>query len=168
MDNEIKLKISDFYKNVDKHLVNNLFKDENLNTVLKLSMQTELPLFNMTGNKWKIKDKRKLLKEIESEKKNKVCQLTKSLDSIIDITMENIKNTNDKVISDINNINHLRRNIEKDDIYETIKNITKKSYNSKSEKRIIKNEDNVDLLSDPKINKKLNKLKNNYLEIYSN
>jgi hypothetical protein len=131
-------------------------------------MQTELPLFNMTGNKWKIKDKRKLLKEIENEKKNKVSQLTKSLDSIIDITMENIKNTNDKVISDINNINHLRRNIEKDDIYETIKNITKKSYNSKSEKRIIKNEDNVDLLSDPKINKKLNKLKNNYLEIYSN
>ena len=166
MDNEIKTKITDFYKNVDKPIVNNLFKDENIQNVLKLSMQSELPILNKINNKWKIKDRRKLLKEIDIEKKNKVSQLTKSLDSINDNVIEDIKKTNEKVILDINNINHLRRTIEKDDIYNTMKNITRKSYTSKSEKRIIKE----DITHDLKINNKNKEkiLNNNYLEIYTN
>jgi hypothetical protein len=162
MDNEIKLKIIDFYKNIDKSLVNNLFKDENIQNVLKLSMQTELSLLNKSRNKWKIKDKRKLLKELDSVKKDKISQLTKSLEFVNDIAIENIKKINEKVIMDINNINHLKKNIEKDDIYDNIKNITKKNYSSKIDKRTIKNEEIINLEPNDK------KSKYDYLEIYSN
>jgi hypothetical protein len=165
MENEIKLKIYDFYKNVDKSVINNLTKDENIQDILKLSVYAELNLLNKTNDKWKLKDKRTLLKEIDLEKKNKIKQLTNLLENSLDNTLENIKITNEKIINDINNINNLKRTIEKDDVYNNIKNITKKNYTNKVNKRIIKNEDNM--LLTKFINKKPKNI-NNYIEIYSN
>lgn len=165
MENEIKMKIYDFYKNVDKTVINNLTKDENSQDVLKLSVYAELNLLNKTNDKWKLKDKRTLLKEIDLEKKNKIKQLTNLLENSLDNTLENIKTTNEKIINDINNINNLKRTIEKDDVYNNIKNITKKNYTNKINKRIIKNEDNIILPNF--INKKPKNI-NNYIEIYSN
>lgn len=165
MENEIKMKIYDFYKNVDKTVINNLTKDENSQDVLKLSVYAELNLLNKTNDKWKLKDKRTLLKEIDLEKKNKIKQLTNLLENSLNNTLENIKTANEKIINDINNINNLKRTIEKDDVYNNIKNITKKNYTNKINKRIIKNEDNIILPNF--INKKPKNI-NNYIEIYSN
>jgi len=165
MENEIKMKIYDFYKNVDKTVINNLTKDENSQDVLKLSVYAELNLLNKTNDKWKLKDKRTLLKEIDLEKKNKIKQLTNLLENSLDNTLESIKTANEKIINDINNINNLKRTIEKDDVYNNIKNITKKNYTNKINKRIIKNEDNIILPNF--INKKPKNI-NNYIEIYSN
>ena len=165
MENEIKMKIYDFYKNVDKTVINNLTKDENSQDVLKLSVYAELNLLNKTNDKWKLKDKRTLLKEIDLEKKNKIKQLTNLLENSLNNTLENIKTANEKIINYINNINNLKRTIEKDDVYNNIKNITKKNYTNKINKRIIKNEDNIILPNF--INKKPKNI-NNYIEIYSN
>jgi hypothetical protein len=165
MENEIKMKIYDFYKNVDKTVINNLTKDENSQDVLKLSVYAELNLLNKINDKWKLKDKRTLLKEIDLEKKNKIKQLTNLLENSLNNTLESIKTANEKIINDINNINNLKRTIEKDDVYNNIKNITKKNYTNKINKRIIKNEDNIILPNF--INKKPKNI-NNYIEIYSN
>jgi len=92
MDNKIQnlsdenenfqIRIIDFYKDVDKPLITNLYNDNEGKDLLKISLKNELSLLKKEKNKWQIKDKRKLLKEIDVVKKRKVKEITSNFNNI--------------------------------------------------------------------------------------
>lgn len=114
-DNDIKK----FYKDVDKQTIDNCLMDDRLKNILKLSMLTNISVFDKTKTKWKIKDENKILKECKSKKKKKL----KDFSSLIkDLSKEDnngdikkLKIINKKFENDINNIENMidQVNVEK-------------------------------------------------------
>ena len=171
---DFKIRIIDFYKGVDKPIINNIYNDNTGQNVLELSTLNEISLFSKTPrnkNTWKIKDKRVLLKEIDSFKKRRIKEMKNQLTHLDDTT---IQNTNNKLLTDIESINTLKKNIEDDNIYDKLKNLTllsnysnnkpilkggagpKPQKQDKEQLNIIKL--NIDTLSDS----------DDYIEIFSN
>jgi hypothetical protein len=114
-DNDIKK----YYKDVDKQTIDNCLMDDRLKNILKLSMLTNISVFDKTKTKWKIKDENKILKECKSKKKKKL----KDFSSLIkDLSKEDnngdikkLKIINKKFENDINNIENMidQVNVEK-------------------------------------------------------
>jgi hypothetical protein len=140
MDNKIQnlsdenenfqIRIIDFYKDVDKPLITNLYNDNEGKDLLKISLKNELSLLKKEKNKWQIKDKRKLLKEIDIVKKRKVKEITSNFNNITKPgqTIKILKDTNNKLISEIESIDDFKKNIEDDKLYERLKNLALMSY----------------------------------------
>ena len=74
-NNDFKVKIIDFYKEIDKPIINNIYKDNFGKNVLEFSTINEVPIFKKDKDVWKIKDKRKLLKDIELIQKKRLKNL---------------------------------------------------------------------------------------------
>lgn len=172
---DFKIRIVDFYKGVDKPIINNIYNDDTGQNVLELSTLNEISLFSKTPknkNTWKIKDKRVLLKEIDSFKKRRIKEIKNQLTHLDDTTIENIKHTNNKLLTDIESINTLKKNIEDDNIYDKLKNLTLLS-NYSNNKPILKGGTGLKQLEQLQLN--IIKLditsisdSDDYIEVFSN
>jgi len=125
-----EVRIIDFYKDVDKPLITNLFNDNEGKDLLKISLKNELSLLKKDKNKWQFKDKRKLLKEIDVAKKRKVKEITSNFNNIIkpNQTINVLKETNNKLISEIESIDNFKKTLENDKLFERLKNLALMSY----------------------------------------
>jgi len=115
-------KIEDYYKNIDKPIINNYINNLNFKNLLELSTVTDLYVFKkQKKNQWKLKDKRQLLKECEFERKKTIKEVKTSLNGLSknkSTKIEDIKVKNNKMINKIENIDSLIETIEK--IYPTL------------------------------------------------
>jgi hypothetical protein len=131
-DDNFKIRIIDFYKDVDKPLITNLYNDDDGKDLLKISLKNEVSILKKDKKKWQIKDKRKLLKEIDMAKKKKVKEITNNFNNITkpNQTINILKDTNNKLISELESIDNFKKNIENDNIYDRLKNLASLSYNN--------------------------------------
>jgi hypothetical protein len=130
MDNEnFKIRIVDLYKGIEEPIINNLYKDEKTQDLMVLSIQNDLSILKKNKKKWIVKDKRKLLKEIDLIKNKKVKEFTSSISKLgknsPDINL--IKNKNNKIISDLEAIDNLKKSLNNDEIYSKLQNISHKN-----------------------------------------
>jgi len=110
--------LNDYYSSVDKNLLENLYKNNNLRNLLNLSTKSELYIFNKKNKKWQLKSKDKLLKECNQIKKKEIKESSIRLSNLAKLTNNNeynsvtsIYNTLQLKIADIdkivNCINHI-------------------------------------------------------------
>ena len=124
MENKFDLRIIDFYKNIDIPIINNMVSDNSFKHILELSSISEISLLKKQKKKWCLIDKRKILKDIEITKKRKINEIKNNLSKIDIIKIDDIKNNNNKLFSDLESINLLKNNINDDVIYNNIKNLS--------------------------------------------
>jgi hypothetical protein len=121
--------IEQYYSLVDKKVILNLCKNNNLKNLIKLSTISELYVFNKKNKKWSLKSKDKILKECNNIKKKQLKSSSTMLlnlaklntnQNIVEVT--NICDTLHNKISNIDNIINCLKYIESP-IYETKPNI---------------------------------------------
>jgi len=116
--------IETYYKNLDKPVIDNYANDLNLKNLLTLSTITDLYLFNKKKkkNEWKLKDKRKLLKECDIKRKQTIKEVSTSLNVLSKNKSTNlvkeIKIKNNTLLNKIENIDSIIETIE--NIYPTV------------------------------------------------
>jgi len=125
MEQDFKIRIIDFYKEVDQPIMTNLFNDNESKDILELSTKNDFQILKKEKNKWIIKDKRKLLKEIDIAKKKKVKEITNNFNNISkpEQTISILKDVNTKLISEIESIDDFKEKINNDDLYKKLKNL---------------------------------------------
>jgi hypothetical protein len=123
-NNDFKVRIIDFYKDVDKPIINNLYEDNLGKNILEFSTNNEIQILKKDKNSWKIKDQRKLLNELESIKKKKIKNLKESFNNFNDSDINEIKNKNNKYLSEIETITDLKKNLKNKDTYLKLKNLS--------------------------------------------
>jgi len=111
--------INSYYSSVDKILLDDLCKNPNLRTLLLLSTESNVNIFNKKKNKWELKPNNKILKDCEQSKKKEVkasssmlSNLSKLKSSSSDVTnvchsLENKITNIDKMIDCVNTIGSL-------------------------------------------------------------
>ena len=115
--------IETYYKNIDKPVIDNCVNNLNLKNLLALSTITDLYLFTKKKkkNEWKLKDKRKILKECDIKRKKTIKEVSTSLNVLSKNKSTNlvkeIKIKNDTLLNKIENIDSIIETIEK--IYPT-------------------------------------------------
>jgi len=116
--------IETYYKNIDKPVIDNYANDLNLKNLLALSTITDLYLFTKKKkkNEWKLKDKRKLLKECDIKRKQTIKEVSTSLNVLSKNKSTNlvkeIKIKNNTLLNKIENIDSIIETIE--NIYPTV------------------------------------------------
>jgi hypothetical protein len=135
---DFTIEIIDFYKEVDKKIINNLINDNETKDILNISSKNDLNILKKDKNNWVMKDKRKILKEIDVVKKKKVKEITSNFNNITkpNQTINILKDTNNKLISEIESIDNFKKNIENENIYNKLKNLA--SLNSTPQTKITK------------------------------
>lgn len=123
-NNKFNLRIIDFYKNVDEPIIHNMVSDNSFKNILELSSMSKILLLKKQKKNWCLIDKRKLLKDIEITKKKKINEIKNNLSKIDIIKIDEIKNNNNQLFSDLESINLLKNNINDDVIYNNIKNLS--------------------------------------------
>jgi hypothetical protein len=109
--------IENYYKNIDKPIIDNYINNFNLKNLLTLSTITDLYLFTKKKkNLWKLKDKRIILKECDSKRKKTIKEVSTSLVALINNKSTNlikeIKIKNNILLNKIENIDSLVETIE--------------------------------------------------------
>jgi len=115
--------IDQYYYSVDKNLISNLCKNNNLRNLIKLSTVSDLYVFNKKNKKWYLKSKDKLLKECENIKKKEIKSSSTMLSNLAKlntvhnvIELKDICETLQNKISNIDNIikcvNHIESSID--------------------------------------------------------
>ncbi len=117
INNNINFK--NYYKNINEPLIESCVNNFNLKNLLELSTITDLSVFTKKKkNEWKLKEKRILLKECDSKRKQKIKEVHDHLNILSKNKskeiMTNIKNKNNNLLDDIENIDTLIEIIEKD------------------------------------------------------
>lgn len=130
--------IKNYYKNIDIKIIDTCLTDEKLNNLLELSAKSDINIFKKNRNKWKIKNKKQIIKECKSKKKKIIKDLSKSIRILSN-------NPNSKTLTDIKIVS---KNTENN--IDTIDNMLKNLYSSE-EKINSKDYDSED-----------------YIEVYSN
>ena len=133
MNNQnFKVRIVDFYKDMNKP--SGLYEDSEVKDLLMLSNKTEFPLLQKEKDKWIIKNKGKILKDIDSMKKKKVKEFTSNVNNYNNI--DELKNNNNKIIADLESIDILKKSIGDDKLYLRLENLAllnNKSYKKNKE-----------------------------------
>jgi hypothetical protein len=113
--------IEKYYKDIDKPIVNNYINNFNLKNLLNLTTIIDLSAFTKkkkNKKEWQLKDKRKLLKECEIKKKDKIKEATSTLTSLVTNTskklIDEVKNKNETILNEIENIDTLIETIERE------------------------------------------------------
>jgi hypothetical protein len=113
--------IEKYYKDIDKPIVNNIINNYNLKNLLNLTTIIDLSIFThkkKNNKEWQLKDKRKLLKECEIKKKEKIKEATNTLTSLFTNkskkAIDDVKNKNETILNEIENIDTLIDTIEKE------------------------------------------------------
>jgi hypothetical protein len=165
MDNkEFKVRIVDLYKDIDKPIINNLYENDQTKEIMELSERSELLLLKKDKNRWVLKDKRKLLKEIDIVKNRKVREFSSSISKLgkHSPNINLMKDTNNKMISDLESIDNLKKSLNDDNVYSKLQNATSINYLSKDNLKETPKENNK--ITIPVI-KQNDKLKNNTITI---
>ena len=113
--------IEKYYKDIDKPIVNNIINNFNLKNLLNLTTIIDLSVFTRkkkNKKEWQLKDKRKLLKECEIKKKEKIKEATNTLTSLFTNkskkAIDDVKNKNETILNEIENIDTLIETIERE------------------------------------------------------
>jgi len=159
--------LNDYYSLVDKNLIDNLYKNNNLRNLINLSTKSELYIFNKKNKKWQLKSKDKLLKECNQIKKREIKESSIMLSNLAKLShsneyngVSNIYNNLQTKIADIdeivNCINHI------DISSESLNNFNPNIVNFDNKKDSLINTDlNLDVKSDSSSYE-------NYIECYGN
>ena len=159
--------LNDYYSLVDKNLMDNLYKNNNLRNLINLSTKSELYIFNKKNKKWQLKSKDKLLKECNQIKKREIKESSIMLSNLAKLSnnneyngVSNIYNNLQTKIADIdeivNCINHI------DISSESLNNFNPNIVNFDNKKDSLINTDlNLDVKSDSSSYE-------NYIECYGN
>jgi hypothetical protein len=179
-NNNFNVRIIDFYKKINKPIIDKMVTDNSFKNILELSTVSEIPLLLKKKNNWYLKDKKKILKEIESTKKKKIKEMKNNLSKISIIKIKDIKENNNKLISDLESIDLLKNNIEDDNIYNNIRNLSLLSNNIELVKKPrrnqlggtpnlnIKNNKNLEIIKINLDELNISSDSNDYIEIFSN
>lgn len=148
--------IDSYYSSVDKKLIDDLYKNNNLKNLINLSTVTDLYVFNKKNKKWHLKSKKTLLKECNIIKKKELKTSSCLLNNLAKLNTNddtsNIKKIFDGLHNKISNLNNIINCIENLDTSETMSNL-----NETPPKQI----KIIDLI--PKLNNS-----DSYIECYSN
>lgn len=111
--------IENYYKNIEKPIINDFLYKYNLKNLLELTTITDLYVFSKKRkNEWKLKEKSLLLKECEHKRKIKIEEINNQIKYLAKNKSKNIivdiKNKNNNILSDIENIDILIETIEKE------------------------------------------------------
>ena len=178
--NNFKIRIIDFYKEINKPIIDKMITDDSFKNILDLSSISEIQLLKKEKNNWYLKDKNKILKEIETRKKTKMKEIKRNLSKINIIKINDIKENNNKLITDLESIDLLKNNIEDDIIYNNIKNLsllsnnidltknTKKKQSGGTHDLNIKNKRNLKIIKINLDELNLSSDSNDFIEIFSN
>lgn len=116
-----KNNLENYYKDINKPIINECINNLNLKKLLELSSITKLNVFTSKKNKnieWKLKEKRILLKECDSIRKNKIKEVADYLSKLSNNKSKNllleVKDKNNNLLNDIETIETLIETIEKD------------------------------------------------------
>ena len=114
-DNKNIIKISDYYK--DYNLPKECFISQSLKNLLELSALNNVTLIDKS--KKKVKSKKKIISECKKLKKVKLKELTKELKDITitetDVSSSYVRDTNNKYINGIENIDNIIKIINRND-----------------------------------------------------
>jgi len=111
--------LENYYKNIDKPIINDCLNKFNLKNLLELSTITNLYVFTKQKKKdWRLKEKRMLLKECDIKRKQKLKAVTESINELSknkskDLLLE-VKQKNNSLFNEIETIDTLIETIEKD------------------------------------------------------
>jgi len=111
--------LENYYKNIDKPIINDCLNKFNLKNLLELSTITNLYVFTKKKKKdWRLKEKRMLLKECDIKRKQKLKAVTESINELSknkskDLLLE-VKQKNNSLFNEIETIDTLIETIEKD------------------------------------------------------
>ena len=111
--------LNEYYSSVDKNLIENMFKNNNLRNLINLSTKSDLYIFNKKNKKWQLKSKDKLLKECNQIKKKEIKESSLMLSNLAKLANNNEYNSVyciynnlqtkiadiDKIVNCINHIN---------------------------------------------------------------
>lgn len=173
-NNDFKVRIIDFYKDVDKPIINNLYEDNFGKNILEFSTNNEMQILKKDKNLWKIKDQRKLINELESVKKKKIKILKDSFNNFNDLDIKDIKNKNIKYLSEIETITDLKKTLENKDNYLKLKNLSLLGAGTRTTKNNFKGGLKIiDINNNEKINIKIDHIlqsseSEEFIEIFSN
>jgi hypothetical protein len=109
--------IENYYNNIEKPFINNCINKLNLKNILVLSALADLTIFTkQKKNQWKLKDKRRLLKECDIIRNKTIKQVSSALvllgnNKSADFTNK-IKIKSDDLFNKIENIDSFRETIE--------------------------------------------------------
>ena len=116
--------IDSYYSSVDKKLIDNLFKNNNLKNLINLSTVTDLYVFNKKNKKWQLKSKETLLKECNVIKKKELKTTSCLLNNLAKLNASrdtnNIKKIFDGLHNKISNLDNIISCIENLDTTETL------------------------------------------------
>ena len=102
--------LNEYYSSVDKNLLENLYKNNNLRKLINLSTKSELYIFNKKNKKWQLKSKDKLLKECNQIKKKEIKESSVMLSNLAKLSNINEYNS---VSSIYNNLQSKIADIDK-------------------------------------------------------
>lgn len=133
---DFKVRIVNFYKDVDKPMLNSLYDDSEVKDILMLSTKTEFPLLQKDKNGWNVKNKGKLLKDIDSIKKKKVKEFTSIVNNYHkdNTNINELKNTNNKMISELESIDNLKKSLGNQELYVRLQNLALLNNNTTTQK----------------------------------
>lgn len=113
--------LENYYKNINKPIINECINNLNLKKLLELSSIAKLNVFTSNKNKnpeWKLKEKRILLKECDLIRKHKIKEVSVSLTKLSKNKSKNllleVKDKNNSLLNDIETIDTIIETIEKD------------------------------------------------------
>ena len=159
--------LNNYYSLVDKNLMDNMYKNNNLRNLINLSTKSELYIFNKKNKKWQLKSKDKLLKECNQIKKKEIKESSVMLSNLAKLSNNNEYNSVSNIyynlqtkIADIdkivNCINHI--DVSSESINNFNPNIV--NFDNKKDSLI-----SIDLNLDPKSDSSSYE---NYIECYGN
>lgn len=170
-NNDFNIRIIDFYKEINKPIIDKMITNNSFKNILELSTISDVSLLKKQKNNWFLKDKKKILKEIETSKKKKMKEIKNNLYKINIIKINDIKENNNKLFSDLESIDLLKNNIENDIIYNNIKNLSLLSNNielTKQPKRKTKQKKKLEIIKIDFDKLNLSSESNDFIEIFSN
>jgi hypothetical protein len=162
--------LNEYYSSIDKNLIENLSKNNNLRNLINLSTKSDINIFNKKNKKWQLKSKDKLLKECNLVKKKEIKESSIMLSNLAKLSNNNQYNSVssiysnlqskiadiDKIVDCINNIDTTSESISQD-FKPNIVNFNEISINNKESKINL----NLDSKSESSCSE-------NYIECYKN
>ena len=117
-------KVNDYYSSIDKNVLNDLSKNNNLKNLINLSIKSDIYIFNKKKKIYELKTKEQLLKECnqykqkELKKTSSILSNLAKINSLNELNKNKIKTINNNLEENINNIDEFItciNNINKDD-----------------------------------------------------
>ena len=178
-DTEFKIKIIDFYKDVDKPIINNIYEDNFGKNILEFTALNQVPILKKEKTNWKVKDKKKILKDLENVQKRKIKIFKDSFNGFDELNINQIKEKNTKLLSEIETITDIKKKIDNDENYLRLKNLaalgsTKIDQKGGKSKKNLTNIKIVDINEETKTKIKINTSfinsseSDDFIEIFSN